>query len=382
MKKIFLMTLIIMATVSAMGQQWLYVDPTAPHKVLRIPYPMRDSMEIDNVSTLSTPLPWWMVRGLSDSLAKKASRGDSSWLFITPYYFATHTMSIDTVTKIETRSHAAQTYQPIGNYLFRSDSGVVWSTPKNLKDTASALETRKLGKGDSTTYLPRADSGWGYVTPKNLKDTAAAISSRVGSGGGGGSAQLYWLPTLVKPSFSKFSWINQGSATVDTTYGGVYIEHNSTTVDSVSGFVETVDSSTHDVIAAILPQMYYTNYHGVGLFWRNAWTGKMIALEYSTRTTGGTELFVNKWNSPTSWSADYTSATIILGVNSFLWLRIKTTGGTRYCYWSVDGRYWNLFYSVSSTDFISSASQVGFFLNPNNTLSKKIGMFVVHWSVQ
>jgi hypothetical protein len=313
--KLLLLLLLLFAAAGNAQVSWKYIDAAAAHKTLEIPYPLRDSILLSTVSKLSTPLPWWMLGPVSDSLAKFMPRADSAH-YVTPYALATF-----------------------------AGSTALTQTGATVKAGAS--------------------------------DTMATKAYARSVGGGG---QLYWLPAFTKPNYYKYTWLNQGSATSDTTNNGsMYIEAATATTDSIHVLYKTLaDSNTNDIVVAMLPQIYYVNYQGVGILWRNAYTGKMIALEYSTRGAGSI-LYVNEWNSATGFSADLTSSNVLLGVNGLIWLRLKTTGGNRYCYWAVDGYHWNLLYSFTASTFITSATEVGFFIHPNATAGKKSGLTIVHW---
>ena len=63
----------------------------------------------------------------------------------------------DTSTTVETRYHAGLTYQPLGNYLFRGDSGITHITPTELNSTITGLGLGNASNIQDSTRIDMLD---------------------------------------------------------------------------------------------------------------------------------------------------------------------------------------------------------------------------------
>jgi hypothetical protein len=97
-----------------------------------------------------------------------------------------------------------------------------------------------------------------------------------------------------------------------------------------------------------------------------------------TTTLTSIGIQVSKWNSPTSFNANYTASTDfpVLPPDR-LWLRLQDNGTNRISFFSMDGINWIQLHSVGRTDFIT-ADQVGFFATGENA-SIRAHLSVLSW---
>jgi hypothetical protein len=175
-----------------------------------------------------------------------------------------------------------------------------------------------------------------------------------------GSAWQPWGPLFpfTKPVNGDFSWDNQGGASVDTTYGGIYLL-------GVSGGTQhrlrykTAPATPYTITTCFLPALGSSG--ECGLCFRQSSDGKLVIF---TITQFSSEVCwsVQKWGSSSSFSAQYGSITACgasANGGAPVWMRIADDGANRICSLSPDGQHWDqACHSVGRTDFLT-ADQVG-----------------------
>ena len=180
-----------------------------------------------------------------------------------------------------------------------------------------------------------------------------------------GSAWVPWGPIfpLTDPALAApTTWVNQGGASVDTTYGGIYLTAPAGAGDNIRARVKTAPATPYVVTAAFLMNVMAVNYPNAGLLFRDSVSGKIVTFAFGAEVAKYT-LAVTKYNSASSYNASYVApnwwpATVV-------WLRIADNGTNRICSYSSDGQHWQVLHTVGRTDFLT-ADQVGFYANANN----------------
>ena len=178
-----------------------------------------------------------------------------------------------------------------------------------------------------------------------------------------GSAWTPWGPIfpLTKPVDADFSWVNQGTASVVTTNGGlVLLPATGAGAHSLNMRVKTAPSTPYTVTVALLATTLYTGNGMVGLLFRESSTGKLHIFSI-VPTTSAITLASYSFHSHTTWAGTYRQ-TEVLPLQTWF-LRLADNGTNRILSFSADGRNFVTFHSVSRTDFIT-ADQVGFYGNP------------------
>ena len=172
-----------------------------------------------------------------------------------------------------------------------------------------------------------------------------------------GTAWTPWGPIfpMTPPVSGDFAWVNQGSASITTTYGGVYMIVPYGSSPNHRFMKKSAPSTPYIITAAILPGGHGVNYNRCGLYFRQSSDGKLNS--FGMVYAGGWIIESVKWNSETSYNAGYKSIGIPL--SGILWLRIADDGTNRICSWSPDGQNWEIIHSVGRTDFLT-ADEVGF----------------------
>lgn len=181
-----------------------------------------------------------------------------------------------------------------------------------------------------------------------------------------------WLPygnayPLSTPPTSGWSWVNQGSATVDSTYGqgiALVVPGAGDTV-TMTARVRTKPAGAYTVTAHMIGDRGNKDYHAWGLLWRESTGGTMVLHGYQV---SGIQLQLNqKWSSATAVSATYSNYNTY--GPPFEWLRIQDDGATnRLLFGSCDGQHWQQLHSVGRTDY-QTPDQIGFFVSPRNAIT-------------
>lgn len=191
-----------------------------------------------------------------------------------------------------------------------------------------------------------------------------------------GAAWAPWGPIfpLTAPVDGDFAWINQGGASVTTTKGGIYLEDPGTTGNNFRIRKKAVPGGAYTVTACIIPNILWTNNSvHCGILWRQN-DGKIVSITLQYSTDWGIQVI--KWNSPTSYSANY-AGPLLLSPSYPLWLRMADDTANRICSFSHNGQNFIPIHSVGRTDFIT-ATEVGFYIDSVLTTYPQ-GMTLLSW---
>jgi hypothetical protein len=246
------------------------------------------------------------------------------------------------------------------------------SAAGNVKKKAQ-LGNLPGGGGDSTytdTYanIPAASNDGDLFLPSDgfsaYRDT--------------GAAWVPWGPSFpfTAPVSGDFAWVNQGGASVDTTYGGIYLLGPAGAPLNIRARVKSAPSTPYTITAVILPLMPSINFIMGGLLFRESSSGKFhLWTILHDSATNGWQLQSVKYTDATNWSAVY--ATLGTRYTGLWFLRIADNATNRICSWSMDGQHFLQAHSVGRTDFLT-ADQVGFFVQAYNA-SWPVGMTLLSW---
>lgn len=215
-----------------------------------------------------------------------------------------------------------------------------------------------------TTVLASSNSGSAVNFSAGTKDVFCTIPGRIGG----------TTPLLAAPVDGDFSWVNQGTASVATTSGGIYLLGPAASSDNLRIRKKTSPATPYTITGKFVPVTYPGNYNACGLLFRQSSDGKCSCIQMYWQS--GWQFAVNKYNSSTSWSANYIGMGAGL-VGDVICFRIADDGSSRKCSVSSDGYNWIEVHSVGRTDFLT-ADEVGFFVNPSNA-SGGIGMKLLSW---
>lgn len=166
---------------------------------------------------------------------------------------------------------------------------------------------------------------------------------------------------------SAWTWVNQGSASVDTSNDTFYLTANAVAnTHSVRMLVKTAPSPPFAAVATVGMLAAATNQWDAmtGIVWRESSTGRLVTCHIENNVNGGFEWYANAvyWTGPLSPVAVPALEQYRLAGNSDLaTIRARDDGINRYCDVSLDGgAHWLNFYSEGRTVNMT-ADQIGFF---------------------
>jgi hypothetical protein len=196
-----------------------------------------------------------------------------------------------------------------------------------------------------------------------------------------GSAWVPWGPLfpLTLPPTTGWSWDNQGSATVDTSKGGLRLDSPADAAAALHVYHRAAPSVPYVITAIMLIDIYAVNYNSAGLCFRQSSDGKIHAFHLGLETA--LLLRSNKWTNSSTFSAHYDGGGFSM-LHHRLWpafLRIGDDNTNRICSISVDGQNWYTYKTIGRTDFLT-ADQVGIFVKPQNG-TYGCGMNLLSWAV-
>ncbi len=185
-----------------------------------------------------------------------------------------------------------------------------------------------------------------------------------------GSAWVAFGPVLqfTDPTLQSFAWINQGSATVATTNGGIYLQGSAAAGQDLKIRKKSAPATPYTITAAFLPHLT-ADFNTAGLCFREASSGKLHVFAVYVDSATATNLIglrSGKWTDATTFSAAYSTVSgIAVFSGPVVWLRIADNGTNRICSLSNDGQNWRVFHTIGRTDFCT-ADEVGFYVNAIN----------------
>lgn len=195
-----------------------------------------------------------------------------------------------------------------------------------------------------------------------------------------GAAWAPWGPIFkfTEPISGDFSWINQGSATIDTSQGGIYLYAPANSGDSLRVRKKSAPSTPYTIDIGFITQALRSNFFAAGFVWRQSSDGKLISAQLEIDATVQTSIGVLKWNSATSYSANYVNPNLERPCGGPMWIRCTDNGTNRLVSISYDGIHWLQVHTIGRTDFLT-ADEVGFFVNVNNATYSH-SMWLLHWA--
>lgn len=178
---------------------------------------------------------------------------------------------------------------------------------------------------------------------------------------------------LYEPNETGFSWVNQQTTTTVTTYGGIILSSPAPLLagDNINIRVETAPVTPYTAKAGFLYLLYPENQTSVGLIFRETATSKLVffRLMFDNTTTVKTDLVlsVDKYTSPTVFSANYKVASANILKSNLNWLSIADDGTDLIFSYSNNNIDYINFFQVARNNFFTVApDQVGYAINSNN----------------
>lgn len=181
---------------------------------------------------------------------------------------------------------------------------------------------------------------------------------------------------LTVPPSAGWSWDNQGSSTIDSSLGGLYLcVPAGTSSLTLRCRYRAAPTAPYTITALIEPNMLGITNSYVSIGFRENSSGKLHALLAGLNAVN-LQVYSAKYTSAAAYSANYTSTQQWKWPT---WLRIKDDNTNRICQLSRDGKTWLTLHSVSRTDFLT-ADQVYFGVAPASATFDS-AMTILSWEV-
>jgi hypothetical protein len=352
------------------------------------------------------------IRLVRTITAAKSQTNDHDWRRIYQQWFQGGTSSSSGATSSTGSSTGSTTGAGIGLHATHHQSGGI--DPIKLDDLATPDDNTDLNvstarhglvpkidgdEGDVLTiesgvlvYAPQ--TGGGSPSGSDPADIVLtdAYASRPAAGTEGrlflpsngfyldrdtGAAWVPWGPLfqMTAPVDGDFAWINQGGASVVTTFGGIHLTTPLSATVNYRIRKKAAPSTPYTITAWLLHNMTNVSNQSCGVCFRQSSDGKLVIFALDASATGFS-LGVFKFTNPTTFSATYVSrAALALGPQ--ICLRIADNGTNRICSVSTDGQNFKDIHSVGRTDFLT-ADEVGVFVNDqSNTIAS--AMTLLSW---
>ena len=178
-------------------------------------------------------------------------------------------------------------------------------------------------------------------------------------------------------SSTPWTWTNQGSATVDTTQGGIYLAApTNSSAHSMRLRKRLAPTPPYTIVAAVIPLHVLSTYAFWSVGWREASSGKLVApMWYAAGGSADPSLSIYQWSSATAMgSAEYNSS---MGFQrpAVTWVKLEDDSTNRKVYTSLDGQRWWLVSSAARTTY-GTPDQLFFGVDP---YSQAMGVWLVSW---
>jgi hypothetical protein len=205
---------------------------------------------------------------------------------------------------------------------------------------------------------------------------------------------VYWGPAFPMTPIvdASYSWVNQGSATIDITHGGEILSVPAGAgSDALRLRVKSIPAAPYTVTVACIPLFPFpSNFNACGIALRDSGSSKIITFGLSSDSTQWATsqvLSIIKWTNATTFSAFYTPTPTVAAsyaaltpyqMGPCLWLRIRDDNTNRVLSISSDGETFHQLHTVGRTDFITP-DQIGFFVNQQNA-TYGVKLNVLSWT--
>jgi len=193
-----------------------------------------------------------------------------------------------------------------------------------------------------------------------------------------GAAWVPWGPLFpfTAPVDGDFAWINQDTASVSATNGGIFLLAPKTAGVNLRIRKKAAPAVPYTITMAMLPLATGQSFLRMGLLFRQSADGKLHSNGIQFGTTIN-QLISEKWTDHHSYSAAYVSTTFNTVHNGLWFLRIADDNTNRIISFSADGQNFRTLHTVGRTDFLT-ADEVGFFIDTNQATIDG-GMTVISW---
>lgn len=217
-----------------------------------------------------------------------------------------------------------------------------------------------LAQIDSEIFKVTAISGTTWTVTRGYDGSSAASHSN--------GATVQSVP---------WTWTNQGSASVDTTNGGIYLScASNSSSHSMRLRKRLAPTPPYTIVAAVIPLYTISTYGFWSVGWREASSGKLVApMWYGGGAGTEPAMTIYQWSSATALgSAEFNSSSVIQRP-TVVWVKLEDDNTNRKVHVSLDGQHWFMAASASRTAY-GTPDQIFFGVDP---YSQAMGMWLVSW---
>lgn len=170
------------------------------------------------------------------------------------------------------------------------------------------------------------------------------------------------VQVLTIPNNADYSWVNQDSATVTADPFGFFMHKVGTGAGlSLMCRVKAIPASPYTIAARMMYSITNQDFVQGGMILRDSGTGRLITFGFIYNSgASGMNFHAEKWNSPTSFSANYFGGPWSFSPTA-MHLRIVDDNTNRHFEISSEGVSWYRRFSIGRTDFLTP-DQYGFFI--------------------
>jgi hypothetical protein len=249
---------------------------------------------------------------------------------------------------------------------------------------AASADTIGRTYADTQTGILYRDNGttWDVISASTQLQPASPLALGYMSG-----VAQPWGPIwpLTPIPAAGWSWFNQGSAQLITSYNApILYTPGTTSSPAVRGYIRTAPATPYTITAAFLFMPTFAGLPGsydpqAGLVFRQSDNGKLATFGLRS-LLGESSLVSQKWNAHNSYSADY-FLMLIRNLSFFAqpcWLKIADTGANRTLSISGNGFTWQTLLTTTHADFLTP-DQVGLYLRADGENSGGVELTLLSW---
>lgn len=183
---------------------------------------------------------------------------------------------------------------------------------------------------------------------------------------------------FVPPVDGSYAWVNQNTASKDTTRGGVILTKTATAAHDINLRVKSAPSTPYVITAAIAALRFAGAFYG--LAFRQSSDGKLVTFGIGLSNQS---FHISSWSSPTAFNSHYLQLPIFSDLwpyhQAVTWLRMADDGTDRKFYVSADGVNWYEIIGArhSRTNYMT-ADQVGIFIHTQAT-TNYVSLWNLSW---
>ena len=218
----------------------------------------------------------------------------------------------------------------------------------------------------------------------NINDAVTALETKVGVNDSTDASSLDFrsfqlMPALTAPDNTQFTWVNQGSVTLDLTGPGILLtapDQNSD--DAVHLRTKPVIGATFTLTALVHVHIYPNSYSNVGIGLRDSGSGKLVYIGLAF-AAGGVGFFLIQRPSPTSANDTNIDLRAPNYYHHQVWFRITVDSTNATYYYSFNGRDFLTVYQEAKNNYLPAITDTWFGVD-NYSSGQNAYMRLLSWN--